>query len=539
MKSRISRILQSNALSLFLFFAAFFYLTNAGDSKWGDETYMIMVARKMVTDGQLGFPEEEITSIAFWDHFAAKGPDGLYYMKWGLGQSLVEVPFLFLHRSIFGVPHPGNHSNDQTLFYLKEFAFLMLCPSVISALGCALFYLLSLRLGFSGRVSVLLTLVYGLATMVWPYSKSFMSETTLNVAILGGVYGALRYVEEKGRFWISFSGACMGFAFLTKVTALVVIPVIVVYIMMASLRTKKSMFDLFLCFVPPIAVCFGLQAWHNLVRYGSSWEFGYRAGSDALGFSTPLLVGLWGLLLSPGKSFFLYAPVTLLAFGCLRSFVRYRRKEALLVIGISILFVIFHARWWSWAGDWAWRPRFLLVITPYVLLPCGLFFEKWKQLTSFCRCLALILVVLSVGIQFLGVAAHPFSYIEVRGRVLDHLMAPDMTVLSYMRFYTESALAQFSPLFSHIAGNWWLLKHMFFSYDLWGDVPWKVLGNFGLEPPLWVIGDRAIPFWWPVALPIFSEKTEEWVYPLAIASFLALLWGGLRVARILRAKEER
>ncbi len=533
MKSRISQTLQRGALSLFLFFTSFYYLTNAGDSKWGDETYMIMVARKMVTERQIGFPENEIASIDFWDHFASKGPDGRYYMKWGLGQSLVEVPFLALHRLIHGAKEPTDGLRDRTRFYLTEFAFLMLSPSVISALGCVLFYLLALRLGFSRKVSVLLTLVYGLATMVWPYSKSFMSETTLNVAILGGVYGALRYVQEKARLWLFLSGACLGFAVLTKITALVVIPVIVVYTA-ASLKSKKSLLHLLFYFVPPLAAFFGLQAWHNLVRYGNVWELGYRAGSDALGFSTPLLVGLWGLILSPGKSFILYVPVALLALFCLSSFIRSRRNEALLCMGICVLVVLFHACWWSWAGDWAWGPRFLLAITPYVLLPCGVLLEKWKELRRFHRCLALILILFSLGIQFLGVAVHPFSYIEVRGRVLDHLMAPDMSVLSYRRFYAESALAQFSPLFSHIAGNWWLLKHMIFSYDLWSDAPWMSLGQFDLEPPLWVIGDRAIPFWWPISLPMFSDKTEVWVYPLAVITFLLLVLGAIRVGRLLK-----
>jgi hypothetical protein len=174
------------------------------------------------------------------------------------------------------------------------------------------------------------------------------------------------------------------------------------------------------------------------------------------------------------------------------------------------------------------------VITPYVLLPCGVLLEKWKELKRIHRYLALMLILLSFGIQFLGVAIHPFSYIEVRGRVLDQLMGSDMTVLSYRRFYTESALAQFSPLFSHIAGNWWLLKHMFFSYDLWSDAPWRALGDFGLEPPLWVMGDRAIPFWWPVGLPMFSVQTEAWVYPLALITFLLLLLGGIRVGRLLK-----
>jgi hypothetical protein len=535
MRTRISRILQSGTLSLFLFFTALYYLSNAGDSKLGDETYMILVARNMVTNGQLGFAEKEITSIAFWDHFAAKGPDGLYYMKWGLGQSLVEVPFLFLHRVLFATPGPGNPPEDQTRFYLIELAFLMLCPSVISALGCVLFYLLALRLGFSRKVSVLLTLVYGLATMVWPYSKSFMSETTLNVAILGSVYGALGYVQEKGRPWIFFSGVCLGFAVLTKVTALLAIPVIAVYIL-GSLRTRKSVLDLLVCFVPPLAIFCALQGWHNWVRYGDVWQAGYQAGSDALGFVTPLVVGLWGLLLSPGKSFFIYAPATLLMLLCLTSFVRYRRGEALLFLGMSMVFVLFHARWWSWAGDWAWGPRFLLVITPYVLLPCGMLLEQWKGLKRFHRLMVLSLILLSVGIQFLGVAVHPFSYIEIRGRVLDHLMAPDLTVLSYRRFYTESALAQFSPLFSHIIGNWWLLKHMLFPYDLWSDTPWSSLGHFDLEPPLWVIGDRAVPFWWPVGLPLFSAGTKAWVYPLALMSALMLLLGAIRVGRLLKGE---
>ncbi len=533
MRGRIAQIAQSSGLSLFLFFTSFYYLTNAGDSKWGDETYMIMVARKMVTDRQIGFPENEITSIDYWDHFAAKGADGRYYMKWGLGQSLVEIPFLVLHRSIWSVVGPENRVRDQSPFYLSEFVFLILCPSIISALGCVLFYLLSLRLGFSRRVAALLTLVYGLGTMAWPYSKSFMSETTLNVAILGGAYSAVQYVTERRWHWMVVSGACMGFALVTKVTALLIVPFIVVYLV-ASVKTKETVLDLLLYFVPPLSAFIGLQAWHNLIRYGSLWEWGYKAGSDALGFCTPLLVGLWGLLASPGKSFFLYAPVTLLGLVCLKSFVRYRRNEALLGGSICLVFVLFHARWWSWAGDWAWGPRFLLVITPYMLLPCGILFEKWNRLGRLYRPLVLALILISVGIQFLGVAVHPFSYIEVRGRVLDQLMSSDMTVLDYRRFYTESTLAQFSPLFSHITGNWWLLKHMMFSYDLWSDAPWKTLGSFDLEPPLWVIGNRAIPFWWPAGFPMFSEKIEAWVYPLAIASFLALVWGGIRVGRLLK-----
>ena len=58
----------------------------------------------------------------------------------------------------------------------------------------------------------------------------------------------------------------------------------------------------------------------------------------------------------------------------------------------------------------------------------------------------------------------------------------------------QDTFNNFSPYFSHVAGNWWLFKHMVLSYDLWSDSPWRQLGNFGLDPPLWFIGNRTIPF---------------------------------------------
>jgi hypothetical protein len=537
MRSRIAQIAQSSALSLFLFFTSFYYLTNAGDSKIGDEIFMIQVARKIVEQGQIGFHEEKIISVAYWEDFAAKGPDGHYYLKWGLGQSLVEVPFLLLHRSVWKILGPEDSPGDKTPLFLSEFVFLILCPSMISALGCVIFFWFGLRVGYSNRVAVFLTLLYGLGTMVWPYSKSFMSEATLNVAILGCAYGATEYTRGHRAIWLVISGTCIGFALITKLTSLVVLPVILSYVLV-SVNWRKSVPALLVWLLPPFVVFLGVQALHNLIRYGKVWEMGYDAGWGVLGFCTPLLVGLWGLLASPGKSFFLYAPITLLGVVYLMPFIRKRKKEAFLVIGISMLFLLLHARWCLWAGDWAWGPRFLLVLTPYLVLPCGVVFERWSQLTRVKRFIVSALLILSVGIQFLGVSVHPFSYIETREKVINQLLSPEMPVLSYKRSYSEGALTQFSPLFSHIYGNWWLFKHMIFSYDLWSDAPWRVIGDFDLPPPIWVIGNRAIPFWWPVSLPLFSQKTGPWVYPLAITSFLALVWGGIRVARILRAKEE-
>jgi hypothetical protein len=534
---RIGLIGQKPGLALFLFFVAFYYFTNAGWYIHGDEFLMVNVARQIVSRGEIGFELIEMPKYPSFDELFVKRTNGRYYVKGGLGQPMVEVPFILLHRLITSVHYTAHIWRLPGASYCTEWMFLILCPSLISALGCVLIYCFGRCLGYSEGVAMVLSLLYGLCTMAWPYSKSLMPEGTLNVAILGGVFGAVQYVIKGRWHWLTFCGACMGFAVITKATALLIVPLIVLYVVV-SLRTKESLLAIFLFFAPPFSFFLGLQAYHNFLKYGSLWELGYYAGRDGLGFHTPLIVGLWGLIASPGKSFFLYAPITLLGLTCFRSFMRERRKEALLGLSICLVWTLLHACWWAWAGDWGWGPRFLLVITPYILLPCGILLERWYRLRKLQRSFLMTLILLSLWIQVLGVSVHPFSYIEVRGKALDQLMSPDMSFFTYRKWYTASAMAHFSPLFSHITGNWWLFKHMFFSYDLWADVPWRSLGDFHLNQPLWVKNGRTIPFWWPVSLPILAPRSRGWVVSLAIVNLLALIWWSLRLRRLFKSGKE-
>jgi hypothetical protein len=531
-KNRVTQIGQKPGLALFILFVAFYYFTNAGWFKGGDEAYMIRVAKQMATKGQIGFSERELQDNPGAIDFLARGPDGLYYTKWGLGQSLIELPLLWIHQ-VFREPPLSDRADQRQAYAVSEFMTLILCPSVLSAFGCVLIYLFALRLNYSKRISILLSLLYGLATMVWPYSKSLMSEATLNVAILGGVYGASSYVVKPSRARLALAGACLGFALVTKITSLL-IAVVVVFYLLAACRKRTTLRDLVLFFCPPFLAFAGIQAWHNFIRYGDIWQFGYGAGWGALGFATPLYVGLWGLLVSPGKSFFLYTPLAILSVLSFKSFFRKNKAEALLFLSIVIIYTLPHARWCLWAGDWAWGPRFLLVIVPYVILLCGSYFEEWGRKPRLAQKAAYCLIALSLGMQALGSAIHPYSFIEFRYPVVAGLLSKEIPAYSYADSYSENAFINFSPMFSHIVGNWWLLKHMLINYDLRSDVPWKAIGVFDPEKPIWVRGNRTIPFWWPVGIPLGSPSAIYWVCPLAAANLLIVLWFGLRIGRFFR-----
>ena len=264
------------------------------------------------------------------------------------------------------------------------------------------------------------------------------------------------------------------------------------------------------------------------------FHFGYSLMWDRLGFSNPLLTGLWGLLLSPGKSFFLYSPVTVLGILGLPSFFRRKKREIFLFLGTCAVIIVPHACWWSWGGDWAWGPRFLLPITPYLVVASGFFIASFSMNTRLIRAFIVSLIALSFFIQVLGVVINPHIFLEMRSIVVVHSANPTSGPDAPLFF--DVNFSNFIPMFSHLAGHWWLFKHMLFPYDLSSDAPWKAMRDFHMPAPIGIEGERVYPFWWVYAFPRLLSSSAVWVYPLACLNFLIMVWWGLRLSRFFRGQ---
>ena len=137
-------------------------------------------------------------------------------------------------------------------------------------------------------------------------------------------------------------------------------------------KSKIPNLKLLLCFaVGPLLGLAGQLA-YNLVRYGSWGSNGYE---QEAGFSTPLLDGLGGLLLSPGKSLLLYAPIVLLAPVACWALARRGgvpgRVAVLLIAGETGAGLLLNAMWWAWTGNFAWGPRLIIPLLPLLIWPVG------------------------------------------------------------------------------------------------------------------------------------------------------------------------
>jgi len=117
-----------------------------------------------------------------------------------------------------------------------------------------------------------------------------------------------------------------------------------------------------------------VQVGYNYLRYQGLPNALFRTGYEhEPGFSTPLDVGLAGLLFSPGKSLFLYAPALLLAplglWLLARSAGRPGRVAAALIVAQAALSLVFNGMWWAWTGNFAWGPRLIFPVLPLLVWP--------------------------------------------------------------------------------------------------------------------------------------------------------------------------
>jgi hypothetical protein len=270
------------------------------------------------------------------------------YSHYGIGMPLVLLPLYLLQRALGISPH------------LLE----SLASPLLLAASAALLYLCGRELGWSRRLSLAGALAFGALTQALQISQEAWSEPGVALGVALVVLGLLRWrAGRPSGPWLAGSGLGVGLLFrsdsaLLLGVGLLLLPAFVPW--RRLLAERRAWLGLVLPVLPVLA----WTAWYSLRRDGSLVPEVY-GGS----FSTPLLTGLHGLLLSPGKSLFVYNPFLLLAIpGAVALWRRDRAATALLVV-LLVARVLLYARWSDWAGGVSWGPRFLMpAVGPLALL---------------------------------------------------------------------------------------------------------------------------------------------------------------------------
>jgi hypothetical protein len=503
-------------LFAFLFFA--FMLLTSREPPWADAHVVYDTTQSLVDNAALDVHLEGGPPW-FYAHRAGKK-----YGVFPLGNVVAMVPSYLTYKVL---------SKIHQLPDKPTFAFAChVSPSLMMAAACALFFVILRRRGATRGWATGGACMLAFSTLVFVYARSPYSEALQTLVLVWLVERTLAMGERPTTAGIAWLAVAAGVLINSKLVNVLFLPLSAWYVIDRAYR--RGELERIWRALPLALVVFGeflaVAMWHNHLKTGSIWNSGYQVKDGV--FSGDLVAGLYGLLLSPGKSVFLYSPPLVLAILGVRTAWQRRRVETGFILGIIAISLVFNAKFRHWHADYCWGPRHLTAVTPLALVLAFPWLpEALARGRVHLRRFAFgTLVAAGVAVQLLGASLYWDHYIRALIAVKDQTGSGG--------WYQEHlSHGHYLPAFSPLRGQWWMLRHLVRDDpDLDRDAPWKSLIPFPANlSDAWT---RLRLDWW------LLEFTTDEPRPRVAATLLLILAAatagtGVLALRRSRRDEER
>ena len=320
--------------------------------------------------------------------FLAAGADGRSYPKYEVGPTLVALPFVALGLLVERLAPTGSaaifrgplflwYSPDDAASAWRFFA-VGLTNAAVVALLCALLYALLAEVGWAPRAAALATATAALASPLWVYSRDLFAEPLAAAGLVLFLLGLERAARDARRRSAALAGLGFGVSVLARTAHLALLPVallVTVHALRAVERPRRP--GLVVAMVLGLAGPLLLMAWWNWLRFDSIWSSGY--GEELALWTTPPLVGLRGLLTSPGRGLVTHFPLALLAVATTPAAWRRSPRTTLFAWGTLVTLLAVYCRWHGWDGGWCFGPRFLVPTVPLLVMLCAPLFDRPRR----------------------------------------------------------------------------------------------------------------------------------------------------------------
>lgn len=411
-----------HTLGLFLFFQALYALTSSGNAfRVPDEFEVYFQTENLFDNGDISVPQtlqfrqsrivDGVVGRTDSVFFGKTGLDGKPYAPYGPFAAVLALPHHAAGRAlaaVLGIPRLPQGKGLAWMIFVS--GVTMLATATAAALAVAGFHRAALALGTPAQPALWLSLLLGGATVLWPYGTSFFTEAWQAAAM---IWAAALLLEARAgrhaRGRVVLAAVLLAVMGLTKVTSLVFAPAFVIAALMDESRPRRERLQAGAALAMGIAVATIVHLAWNSYRFGSIADFGYD-WSETIPLLPPqpfrlidLPRGLIVLLVTPGKSILLWAPLVVLAA---LSVPRMWQRQGALTIGVAsalLIGLVFFAAYLFPEGGYAHGPRNLVPVVPLVvLLAAGPDAVRWsKPALIACGVVGGVMAFLAVSVSFL------------------------------------------------------------------------------------------------------------------------------------------
>ena len=475
------------ALGIFVTTLAVYLLSAGREPPWGDGHAQYMVARSLLYHGGIDVPQP-------WPDDLPRGRGGAYYSTYPILAAAVQIPGLVL---LDALPAPARGFAEPLTSHLAS--------SLFGALTCLMFFRLCRSRGLDRVASSIATAVLAFATTIWVYAHYSYSEIAQAAFFTGFLLELLRVAETPTPSRARWLGVWAGLLFSVKyiyAAALVGGAIYLVLVLRPRWRALAGVVGwAALTAVPFLAVAMV----YNSLSWGSPLATGHAPYYEAY-WGENMLVGLWGVFLSPGKSLFLYSPPLLLGLAALPLLWREHRAACLAVLATAGPVLLVYSRY-KLNGDYAWGPRFAVFATPALGLSFAALIDAWRRRPGWTRRSVVAgFVAVGVAVQLLGIAFYWDHFIRIsmdartawlgtpnrRGAIIP-IRADGRCDSCFEDVHQLEWLPPFQPILGHL----WLARSQLAGLD-WkeaaADAPWT--RHTSLQLDMASVYQRVRLDWW-------------------------------------------
>jgi hypothetical protein len=389
------------------------FVVQSGEVGSADTMHRLQSTHALWTSEPPVFPNE-------YPEFGVHGRNGSLQSWYGIGQSLLMLPADILATYIDGLPIFDRYGDtDPTVRDIVVTYLTQIFVMVSTALVC---FKLLRQFAFSVNHSIAGVLAFLLATTHLHYTQNMMENNYICLLTLAGLAYEFEWLKTRSRRALFIGTGAFGLNLLTRLTtgldllAGALFLLLVLWFDGVRGRALWKRCCEYSATAIPVFFFFGLlDRLYQFYRFGSftntyvslvARETIARDPSLPANYpwTTPWHVGFFGALFAPEKSIFLFDPLVVLSLVLLALHWR-RLMPAVRAYGVAIglmllAYLSFYARYFAWAGDFAWGDRYVSTAVDLVaLIAIPILLKYRREASRLVWATGILLLVASVAIQ--------------------------------------------------------------------------------------------------------------------------------------------